>query len=73
MVIIATCRHSMQVNVQPVYVTGLQGEAEASGSGDATSNNNIIQVLLTSVLDLNYMPHKLVCDLMRAQHCMSFF
>lgn len=34
----------MQVNVQPVYVPGLQGEATASGAGDAASNNNIIQV-----------------------------
>lgn len=34
----------MQVNVQPVYVPGLQGEATASGTGDAASNNNIIQV-----------------------------
>ncbi|KAL3136385.1 hypothetical protein ABBQ38_005642 [Trebouxia sp. C0009 RCD-2024] len=31
------------VNVQPVYVPGLQGEATASGTGDAASNNNIIQ------------------------------
>ena len=36
----------MQVNVQPVYVPALQGEATASGNGGVEANNNVIQVQL---------------------------
>ena len=40
------CEGGMQVNVQPVYVPALQGEATASGNKDVASNNSIIQVQL---------------------------
>lgn len=42
----------MQVNVQPVYVSALQGEATASSNGDAASNNSIIQVQRSSTSPL---------------------
>ncbi|DBB01404.1 TPA: hypothetical protein ACH3X1_000070 [Trebouxia sp. C0004] len=38
------------VRVQPVYIPELQGEAAASGNGDATANNAIIQDVLEQAI-----------------------